>query len=674
MKAISRLASGVAMLSALLQPARGADTPKPEAEEFARGAAIQHAVISRDGKSAAYVITFEKEERLFFRDLETDKTKSFVFPESNTPLETGYNGFEWITKDRAIFSLYVNGLSAVDKNISNYVGISGEDRNRDKNDNRQAFLSGMVHIFAGNDEGKVLMQEFDTPIGLADAQFFSVSFPHIMKVDTRSGYLQRVVENPGNVLTWLADGNGVVCIGLQQGKGANRIIHRASEADSWQPLNELDYNGHRSVPLGVSGDGKTLYLSRVTPAGTWGVYAYDLVKQKVGDLIIGHDHFDIIPPDFHVQYDGFSLQTLVMSRDKQELLGIRYVTDTPHVFWLAPDLVDVQGALDQALPNAVNTITSMSDDRQKMIVLSWAANDPGSYYIFDLQKKSLKPLLARTPWIKPAQMAKVFPVSFKARDGLVLNGYLTVPPKHQPEHLPLIVYPHGGPWTRDTWQFDELAQFLANRGYAVLQVNYRGSVGFGDAFFKKGKRQIGRGIQDDIADGARWAVQMGITDANRMAIMGASYGGYSALMGLIQTPELYRCGISLAGVTDWIGIVENDRQLFPNAYGFIVANVGDPRKDAAELRDVSPISHVDKIQVPVLIVHGKDDPIVPYAQSTTLVAELERQRKTYEFVSRANEMHGLQNAKNRADYFRRIEAFLAKYLPAEAAAPTAAAK
>jgi dipeptidyl aminopeptidase/acylaminoacyl peptidase len=244
-------------------------------------------------------------------------------------------------------------------------------------------------------------------------------------------------------------------------------------------------------------------------------------------------------------------------------------------------------------------------------------------------------------------MAKVFPISFKARDGLVINGYLTVPPKHQPEHLPLIVYPHGGPWTRDSWQFDELAQFLANRGYAVLQVNYRGSVGFGRSFFEKGRRQVGHGIQDDIADGARWAVQMGITDPNRMAIMGGSYGGYSALMGLIQTPELYRCGISLAGVTDWIGIVQNDRQLFPNAYGFIVQNVGDPTRDAAELRDISPISHVDKFQAPVLIVHGKDDPIVPYTQSTTLVDELQKQGKTYEFMARANEMHGLQNAKNR---------------------------
>jgi len=672
MNSVPRLASGLVMVLALVHPVRGADIYKPEAEEFARGAAIQHAIISRDGKSVAYVVTFEKEERLFFRDLETDKTKSFVFPETNTPLETGYTGFTWVGKDRVLFSAFSNGVSAMDRDSGNYIGIAGEDRVRDKNDGQQAFLSGVIHVFVGKDEGKVLMQEFDQPLAPVPGQFYTVSYPHVMKVDTKTGYFQRVVENPGNVQMWLADGNGTVCIGLQTAKGINRIIHRASEKDSWQPLKELDYDGRRSVPLAVSGDGKTLYLSRITPAGTWGVFAYDIVKQKVGDEIVSHDHFDIIPPDFQVHYDAFAMQTLVMSRDKQDLLGIRYVTDKPHVYWLAPDMADVQAALDQAMPKKVNTITSMTDDRQKMVVLSWAAKDPGTYYIFDLQKKSLNPLLARTPWIKPAQMATVMPISYKARDGLVINGYLTVPPHQQPEHLPLIVYPHGGPWTRDTWQFDELAQFLANRGYAVLQVNYRSSVGFGDAFFKKGKHQVGHAIQDDIEDGARWAVQVGITDANRLAIMGASYGGYSALMGVIQTPDLYQCGISLAGVTDMIGIIQNFAQLTPNGVGFWISYVGHPVKDAKELRDISPITHVDKIKVPVLVVHGKDDPIVPYVQSTTFVAELEKQGKRYEFMSRANEMHGLQNAKNRAEYFRKIESFLAKYLPVEA--PVTAAR
>ena len=232
MKAIPRLASGLALILALHPSARGADAPKPAAEEFARGPAIQHAVLSRDGKTAAYIITFEKEERLVYRDLETDKVQGMIFPTSNSPLETGYSGFTWVGNKRAIFSLFPNGLSGLDRDGKNYTGISGTDRALDKSDGRQAFLNGVIHVYAGKEEGKVLMQEFDKPIGLAEAQFYSVSFPHVTKVDTRTGYFQRVVENPGDVLMWLADGNGVICIGLQRSKGLNRIIHRSSEAET----------------------------------------------------------------------------------------------------------------------------------------------------------------------------------------------------------------------------------------------------------------------------------------------------------------------------------------------------------------------------------------------------------------------------------------------------------
>jgi len=668
MKAFPRLVSCVAMALVVGAGARGAGGEKLPAEEFARGPAIQHAVLSRDGKFVAYVITFEKEERLVFRNLETDKVQGIIYPPETSPLELGYTGFFWVGKDRAAFSLYTDGLSAMDVTGRNFVGIAGRDRQTSQPEQQYTILNGVIHTFAGENDGKVLMGEYDIPIGLADAQFFSLTHPNVAKVDTRTGRSSRVVVNPGDVAYWLADGSGFVCIGVQQSKGLNRIIHRQSEADSWLPLPELDYNGRRTVPLGVSGDGHTLYLSRITPAGTWGVYAYDLVKKQVGDLILGHELYDIIPPNWNLGYDNFSLQSLVMSPDKQELLGIRYVTDLPHVLWLAPNMADAQAALDQSLPNVVNTITSMSDDRQKFLVLSWAANDPGTYYILDLKKKSLKPFLARAPWIKPAQMAKVIPISYKARDGLLIHGYLTIPPGREPEHLPLVVYPHGGPWARDAWEFDGTAQFLANRGYAVLQVNYRGSVGFGDAFYKKGIRKVGHEIQNDIEDGARWAIANGITAPKRMAIMGGSYGGYSALMGLIQTPDLYTCGVSLAGVTDWGALIERNRAMFPIAAGIQAHLVGDPAKQAADLRDVSPIAHVGRIQVPVLIVHGKDDQNVPYAQATALVAELEKEKKPYEFMARANELHGFRNARNQAEYFRRVEAFLAKYLSVEAPA------
>ncbi|MBC7369190.1 MAG: S9 family peptidase [Undibacterium sp.] len=634
----------------------------PSVEQFSRGPAVQHAVLSRDELTVAHLVTFEKEQRLIFRDLGTGKVQGVEIPSAGIPLELGYSSFAWVGSDRAIFSLYPSGVSAIDRNGTNYIGLAGRDRDEDRRDNQPVMLNGLLFAFAGKDEGKALMYEYDRPVGVRDAAFYKVNFPHVSLVDTRTGGFTRVVENPGNVVQWLVDGKGFVAIGVQREKGLNRIIHRANETDSWRPLAELDYNGRRTVPLMLSGNGNTLYLARIAPEGTWGVYAYDVRAQSLGELVLSHDVYDIIPPNFTVSHDGFALQGLVTSADRNELLGIRYVTDRAKTFWLNAEMGAAQTSLDNALPKKINTIGSMSDDRQKLLVLSWSASDPGTYYIFDRAKNSLEPLLARMPWIKPAEMAEVFPMSYRARDGLLVRGYLTVPHGREAKHLPLVVYPHGGPWTRDTWDFDPLSQFLASRGYAVLQVNYRGSVGFGDSFYKKGLRKVGREIQDDIADGTRWAIEKGVADPSRVAIMGASYGGYSALMGVATTPELYRCGISLAGVTNWRELIKQGRDSFPEDYKGIENMLGDPMKDAEELRAVSPVNLADKFRAPVLIVHGTDDPIVPYEQATGMVAALDHAKKPYEFVAKKNEMHGLANAKNREEFYTRVEQFLAKNL------------
>jgi dipeptidyl aminopeptidase/acylaminoacyl peptidase len=336
----------------------------------------------------------------------------------------------------------------------------------------------------------------------------------------------------------------------------------------------------------------------------------------------------------------------------------------------------VQVALDKGLPNRANTIVSMSDDLKKLVVFSWAAKDPGTYYLFDLNKKSLEPLFPRMPWIKPDQMAEVYPISYKARDGLVIHGYLTVPPGKEPKHLPLVVYPHGGPFARDTWEFDPDTQFLASRGYAVLQMNYRGSPGFGEAFSQSGYREIGRGMQDDITDGTRWAIAQGIADPGRIAIMGWSFGGYSVLMGVTREPDLYRCGIDLAGVTDWSAILKYSLEVSEQVgKEDILDKFGDPEKDAAVLADASPVNHLDKLRVPLLLAYSKDDQTVPYDQVKLLTSALDKANKPYEFMSTFNEGHGFYTHKRRLELYQRIDKFLAQNMtPVAGSAPAPAAK
>jgi dipeptidyl aminopeptidase/acylaminoacyl peptidase len=292
-------------------------------------------------------------------------------------------------------------------------------------------------------------------------------------------------------------------------------------------------------------------------------------------------------------------------------------------------------------------------------VFSWSAKDPGSYYIFDLDKKQLQPLFATCPWIKPEQMAEVYPISYKSRDGLVIHGYLTVPAGKEPKNLPLVVFPHGGPFARDSWGFHSDPQFLASRGYAVLQMNYRGSPGFGESFFEKGHRHIGREMQDDITDGTRWAIAQGIADPHRIAIMGWSFGGYSVLMGLTREPELYRCGIDLAGVTDWKAILNYDLEISTFGKEEMADLLGDPGKDAADLNEISPVNHVDKIRAPLLFVYSKDDTTVPFEQARLLRDALDKAHKPYEFVSKFNEGHGFYTYEHRLELYQRIDKFLA---------------
>jgi dipeptidyl aminopeptidase/acylaminoacyl peptidase len=261
----------------------------------------------------------------------------------------------------------------------------------------------------------------------------------------------------------------------------------------------------------------------------------------------------------------------------------------------------------------------------------------------------------------------MYPIKYAARDGEEIHGYLTLPAGGKKTGLPLVVMPHGGPTVRDIWACDPLVQLLANRGYAVLQMNFRGSPGYGTEFYNKGKRGIGRGMQDDIEDGTRWAIAQGFADPRRIAIVGGSYGGYAALFALAHNPELYRCGISIAGVTDWADIIkERKGEEYKFAYLHWREWIGDPKHDAAFLASISPVNFADKITAPVFIVQGKDDRTVPPKQARKMVDALEKAGRPPQALYFSGEGHGFKQEKNRVKFFAEIEKFLAKNLAPQA--------
>ncbi len=652
---IAGLAAASVAAAATPAPATPAAPVQVPMESFARLPAIRQVTLSPDGKFIAYSMFDDLQAAFAFKEIDTGKTKGVQGTDNFVAVYP-----RWISNDRVVYG-YMAGMN---RDGSKYAGLLGKARELDKRDQNRLATGGILfREFKGEFEGHILLNEFDQLPHAYSYGFNYIYNPNVINMDTRTGNYVQIVQNPGKVIGWGTDKDGVVRVGAEYDKGYSAVIYREGENAPWHRLAGLEHI-KRTVGLeGISADGATLYVTKPTPTGMWGVYEYDLKNQKLGEMMVGHANFDILRNG--ISADGHSIERMVFAPRTHELLGIQYVTDVPKVVWFDPTLASIQGALDQGLPHKVNSIVEMSDDLKRFVIFSWSARDPGSYYIFDLEKKQLKQLFATSPWIKPEQMAEVYPISYKSRDGLVIHGYLTVPPGKEPKNLPMVVFPHGGPFGRDSWGFHNDAQFLASRGYAVLQMNYRGSPGYGEDFFVKGQRHIGRELQDDITDGTKWAIAKGIADPHRIAIMGWSFGGYSALMGAVREPNLYRCAIDLAGVTDWVAILKYQRTV---TEGFgdeeNAEMIGDPIKDAADLADISPVNHADKINIPLLLVYSKDDQTVPFEQARLMRDALDRNNKTYEFVSKHNEGHGFYTYDHRLELYQQVDKFLAAHMTA----------
>lgn len=479
-----------------------------------------------------------------------------------------------------------------------------------------------------------------------------VDYEGLRQLDTLTGR-STSVKPPGKVRRWLLDQHGEPRLAVTRERNIESIMYREPDGGVWRTLAQFDaYLGGANAftPLSFGPDG-TLYVSARMGSDTLSVHAYDLASGS-------------IKPTPIISLDGYDFSGNLIVR-QGKLLGVRHLSDARATRWFDPAMTATQARIDALLPSTINLVSLAARPATPfMLVTSYSDRQPGKFSLFNSDTGKLSIIGETQPLIQPAQMSEQQLVRYTARDGLAIPAWLTVPATSSGKQLPLVVLVHGGPYVRgSSWQWNAEVQFLASRGYAVLQPEFRGSTGFGAKHFRAGWKQWGLKMQDDLADGARWAIAEGIADPRRICIAGASYGGYAALMGLVNDPDLFRCAIDWVGVTD-INLMYSGHWSFKSDLGDdwkqygMPELIGDRTANAAQFQATSPIAQAARITQPLLLAYGAADQRVPLYHGKQFYAAVKQHNRDVEWVVYDEEGHGWTLPKNRIDFWGRVEKFL----------------
>lgn len=475
------------------------------------------------------------------------------------------------------------------------------------------------------------------------------------RLNVESGVLDHQEASPISGWTdFLTDTSGVVRFAEGFDAHSNLLtFYKETGAKDWTAVNVGNLGSATVRPLQFAADGSKVYLQSNEGGGNDCLIEQDLKSTQRRAL----------------SCDDVADVDLVLFAADREPIAVVYGNDRPRMVLL--DTVNPLRAklamLQKAFPGELAVPVSQTPDGTKMIVAVSSDHDPGSYYVFDAGTLKANFLLARRQSIDPEQMAERRPIVFKARDGQTLHGYVTLPQGREPKNLPLVVLPHGGPfWVSDSWRWDAEPELLASRGYAVLQVNFRGSGGYGARFVEAGKQNWDSVMIGDITDGTRWTVAQGIADAKRICIFGSSFGGYAALESAVREPDLYRCAVGNAGVYD-LNLLKSDYDGPSSEFRgtFFKDFIGTSPE---RLKAASPLTDIDKLKSAVMIVHGEDDDVVPVSQAKALRKALDARKYPYELLIKPGEGHGFYLPKNREEFYTRLLAFLDRNIGTAAAA------
>ena len=470
----------------------------------------------------------------------------------------------------------------------------------------------------------------------------------VYKLDLTTGELKLVAKNPGNIAFWLSDYDMKVrCALASTADGGLELMVRESEQADFEKLLTWDSeDSMTSGPVSFTKDGDALYLIDSRNANTGRLVRLNI---KTGHIkVIAEDpQYDV--GNVMIHPDSYEVQAVAFTRARTE--------------WVV---------LDASIEDDFKTIAQLDhgdfyvsnrDNADRTWLISFTKdNGPVSYYVYQLGKKKGTFLFDHMPELNKYALTQIEPISYKARDGLTIHGYMTFPAWKEKKNLPMVLCVHGGPWSRDAWGYDPEAQWFANRGYACLQVNFRGSTGYGKDFVNAGDREWAAKMHDDLVDGVNWAVEKGYADPEKVAIFGGSYGGYAALVGATFTPDVFCCAVDIVGPSNLVTLLKSIPPYWSTMLAMFHKRVGNPDTEEEFLKSRSPLFKVDQIEIPILIGQGANDPRVKQAESEQIVEAMKKKGLAYEYILFPDEGHGFARPENRLKFYAAAEKFLAKHL------------
>ena len=599
-------------------------------EDFFKNPEKTYYKISPDGKFFSYTAPYEKRMNIHIQEIGKD---SVIRLTSET--DRNIAGYLWANNEQILYLKDTGG----DENYKVYsANISGDEPQclTDFDGVRSMIIDDLPDI----------PNEVIIAMNKRNPQVFD---PYRLYLD--NGEMEMLAENPGNIQGWLFDHAGKLRIAVAITDGVNTsLLYRETEAEEWSTI--LTTNFKESFnPQFFTFDNKNLIGSSNIGRDKSAVVEFDLNEAKEIKVLYENSDYDV--------------NSVSYSEKRKVLTTASYTSWKRERHFFDESSKEKYNFLEKELEGYEVVITGSNKEESMLIVRTYSDKTLGAYYIFNVEANTLEKITDVSPWLDENNMSNQLPVEYKSRDGLTINGYLTLPKGYTMENaknLPVVIHPHGGPWHRDSWGFNPELQFLANRGFAVLQMNFRGSTGYGRKFWEASFKKWGREMQDDITDGTKWLIEKGIANPEKIAIYGGSYGGYATLMGLVKEPDLYAAGVDYVGVSNMFTFMKTIPPYWKPMMEMMYEMAGDPVKDSLMLREVSPVFHVDKIKAPLFIAQGANDPRVNKDESDQMVKAMKERGIEVEYLVKDDEGHGFRNEENRFDFYRAMESFLTKHL------------